>query len=179
MLPKENTYGEEHYPTFNWKKIWNNFVSIIYIPYEKEIIYKHLHFCLATNQRLATMSRSATSLCNNCTNNSDQTPLHMFYHCESINPLFQWLLRILLNVCNFKPNSNIRFLYFDSSYENPFQRTVCNVFLYVYILTIWKTRKENLRIGILKSLIIKRVSDYFDFVKFLPNNNLENVLRAV
>ena len=66
MLPKENSYSEEHYPTFNWTQIWKNFTSITFIPYEKEIIFKHLHLCLATNQRLARMDRSATRLCKKC-----------------------------------------------------------------------------------------------------------------
>ena len=179
MLPKEKSYGEEHYPTFNWKQVWKNFVGTIFIPYEKEIIFKHLHLCLATNQRLAMVNRSTTSICNKCENNLEHTPLHIFYQCESIKPLFQWLLRVLLNVCNFKPISNIRFLYFDTRYENGYQKTVCNIFLYVYILTIWKTRKENLRIGILKKNIIKRISEYFDFIKLLPNTKLDKVFIEI
>ena len=165
MLPKGNSYGEEHYPTFNWEQIWKNFVSIIFIPYEKEIIFKHLHLCLATNQRLTRMGRSTTSLCNKCAENHDHTPLHMFYQCENIRPLFLWLFRVLWNVCKFKPISNFRFLYFDTKYENLYQKTICNIFLYVYILTIWKTRKENLRVGILRKMILKRISEYFEFAK--------------
>ena len=128
MLPKEKSYGEEHYPIFKWKQVWKNFTSTVFIPYEKEIIFKHLHLCLATNQRLATMNRSITSLCNKCAANHEHTPLHMFYNCDTISPLFQWLLRVLFNICKFKPTSNIKFLYFDTRYENSYQRTVCNVF---------------------------------------------------
>ena len=179
MLPKENSYSEEQYPLFNWKQIWNNFSSTIFIPYEKEIVFKHLHLCLATNQRLAVMNRSATSLCNKCTCNLDHTPIHMFYQCVNIRPLFQWLLRVLLNICKFKPTSNIRFLYFDTRYDNLYQKNVCNIFLYVYILIVWKTRKENLRIGILKSIIVKRISEYFEFIKLLPNIKLDEVFQQI
>ena len=179
LLSKEKSYGEEHYPTFNWKQIWRNFGSTVFLPYGKEIIFKHLHFCLATNQRLATISRSATALCNKCSDNQDHTPLHIFYQCANINPLFQWFLRVLFNVCKFKPTSNIRFLYFDSRYDNFSQKSICNIFLSIYILTVWKMRKENLRIGILKSIILKQISDYIDFVKLVPNTKLDEVLLEI
>ena len=103
----------------------------------------------------------------------------MFYECVNIRPLFQWLLRVLLNICKFKPTSNIRFLYFDTRYDNLYQKNVCNIFLYVYILTVWKTRKENLRIGILKSIIVKRISEYFEFIKLLPNIRLDEVFQQI
>ena len=35
LLTKENSYGEEHYPTFNWKQIWRNFGSTVFLPYGK------------------------------------------------------------------------------------------------------------------------------------------------
>ena len=88
MIPKEISYGETQYPTFNWKQIWKNFSSIIFNPYEKETIFKHLHLCLATNDRLALMGRSESSKCNKCTGDWNHTALHMFYQCEFINPLF-------------------------------------------------------------------------------------------
>ena len=179
MIQKESSFGEENYPTFNWKDIWKNFSSIIFHPYEKEIIYKHLHLCLATNQRLAMINRSTTSLCTKCSDNMDHTPVHMFYQCKNIEPLFTWLLRVLLKVCNFKPLSNIRFLYFDATYDTLFQKTICNNFLYVYILTIWKTRKENLRIGIMKTMIVNRIYEHFNFIKLLPNTRLDNVFEEI
>ena len=180
MLHKESSessYGEENYPTFNWKSIWKNFTNILFYPYEKEIIYKHLHLCLATNHRLAMLGRNTTGLCNKCSDDVDQTPVHMFYQCENVKPLFLWLLRSLFKISNFRPTTNIRFLYFDANYDNPFQRTICNTFLYIYIITIWKTRKENLRIGILKTIIVKRLSDHFNFMKLLPNNRLDKVFE--
>ena len=103
----------------------------------------------------------------------------MFYQCTSINQLFQWLLKVIFDVCNFTPVSNIKFLYFDSCYESLYQKIICNTFLYVYILSIWRTRKENLRVGILKKLIIKRASDYFEFIKLLPNTKLDEILQEI
>ena len=179
MLPKESTYSEENYPTFNWKRIWKNFSSIVFYPYEKEIVFKHLHLCLATNQRLAMLGRSTTGLCTKCPDNADHTPVHMLYQCETIKPLFLWLLRVLLKLCNFRPVSNIKLLYFDAIYENLFQKTVCNAFIYVYILTIWKTRKENLRIGILKNMIVKRVPEYFNFMRLFPNKSIERIYEEI
>ena len=107
----------------------------------------------------------------------NHTALHMFYQCENIQPLFLWLLRVLLNISNFKPISNIKLLYYDVKYDSLYQKTVCNIFLYVYIITIWKTRKENLRIGILKSMILNSVSNHLKFIKLIPNNELENVFE--
>ena len=133
MLSKDLSYAEEQCPTFNWKQIWKNFSATIFYPYEKEIIFKHLHLCLATNQRLARMNRSTTNLCTECEGNFEHTPLHMFYQCENIRPLFLWLLRLLFNVCNFKPILNTQCLYFDNKYDSIYQKTVCNIFLYIYI----------------------------------------------
>ena len=179
MLPKENSYAEDQFPNFNWGQIWKNFTSTIFIPYEKEVMFKHLHLCLATNLRLARMGRSTTSLCTKCEGEFDQTALHMFYQCENIKPLFLWLLRILSNVCNFKPSSNIKFLYFDTNYSNFYQKSICNIFLYIYILTIWRNRKENIRIGNLKIMVVKKISEYFNFIKLLPNIKLDEILQGI
>ena len=53
------------------------------------------------------------------------------------------------------------------------------MFLYIYIITLWKTRKENLRIGILKSMIIKRVSEHINFIMLLPNHKLEKIIEEL
>ena len=141
MLPNETSYAESQYPTFDWKQSWKNFCSIIFNPFEKEVIYKHLHLCLATNQRLSLLNQNTVSSCANCSGNNEHTALHMFYECENIKPFFNWLLRMLYNICNFRPISNIRFIYFDTKYTNPNQKHICNMFLYMYIIAIWKTRK--------------------------------------
>ena len=177
LIPNEPTYAETQYPTFNWKRIWDNFNSTIANPYDKEIIFKHLHLCLATNERLAMMNLATSSICTNCPSNRDHTPVHMFYQCESIKPLFLWLLRILLYLCNFKPTSKIRFLYYDNFYGNFYQKSICNIFIYVYIITIWKTRKEILRIGILKNKIIFKVVEHLEFLKHIPNHKLERLFE--
>ena len=122
MLPYETSHAETYYPTFNWKRIWSSFSNTIFNSNDKEIIFKHLHMCLATNQRLAMMNQNASSTCPHCPDDRDQTPLHMFYLCTSIKPLFLWLLRVLLKLNNFKPTSNIRFIYFDNVYRNDHQK---------------------------------------------------------
>ena len=179
MLVKDKSYGEVQYPTFNWETIWKNFCSTIFNPYEKEIIFKHLHLCLATNERLAMIGRSTTSNCTRCTGNMNHTALHMFYQYESIQPLFLWLLRVLLNISNFKPISNIKLLYYDVIYDSLYQKTVCNIFLYIYIITVWKNRKENLRIGILKYKIIRKVIEHLEFLKHIPNKDIEKTLKRM
>ena len=121
------------------------------------------------------MSQSTSSICNNCSGNFEHTPLHMFYECENVKELFQWLLRILYNISRFIPRSNIRFIYFDTNYANHFQKSICNVFLYIYIITLWKNRKENLRIGILKKIIIRKVVEHLKFIKFMPNHKFEEI----
>ena len=135
------------------ERIWKNFSCTVFNPYEKEVIFKHLHLCLATNQRISVIDQGTLSSCTNCMGNNEHTVLHMFYECESVKPLFQWLLRILYNVCNFMPSSNIKFIYFDTRYSNSNQKNICNMFLYIYIITLWKTRKENLRIETLKKML--------------------------
>ena len=70
-------------------------------------MYKHLHMCLSTNKRLFMMNLTNSSNCKNCTANREETPLHMLYECNCVKPVFLWVLRCLLSVCNFRPPSNI------------------------------------------------------------------------
>ena len=125
--------------------------------------------CLATNEKLFKMNLIDSSDCNKCTDGRVQSSLHMFYQCSYIRPLFIWTLKCLLNICNFTPSSPIRFLYFDNIYINSSQKNICNVFLYIYIITIWRTRKENLRIANLKHAIIRKLHEYRSFIKQMPN----------
>ena len=164
MLPKESSLAEIQYPIFDWKKVWKNFNSIIFNTYEKEILFKHLHVCLATNQRLSInygskWNKPLSKLYWKVWPNSITYSIWVCI-CKYVKPVFLLLLRILSNVCNFKPTSNIRFLYFDQKYCNVTQKNICNMFLYLYISTIWKTRKENIRISILKNSMLKRISNH-------------------
>ena len=106
--------------------------------------------------------------CNKCTADREQTSLHIFYECENIKMLFMWLLRVIFYVCNFRPISNIKFIYFDNKYQNRQQKNICNLFISAYILTVWKTRKENLRIGILKRMIINKCLGTIDTMEHMP-----------
>ena len=165
MLNKEPSLAESQYPTWNWNKVWGNYVSLLLNTYDKEIIYKHLHMCLATNKKLFSMNLISSSVCDKCTSDLEQTPIHMFYQCQYIQELFMWLLRILLYVCSFKPTSNIKCLYFDISYDNSQQKNVCNMFRAVYIVSIWRTRKENLRVAILKRVIVNKCLNIIDNIE--------------
>ena len=176
MLIKEESLAASQYPTLNWQNIWDNYLSLFIYPFEKEIIYKHLHMCLATNKKLFVMNLIDTSKCNKCTTERDQTPLHMLYECEYVKAIFMWLLRVLHYVSNFKPMSNIKFIYFDNTYRNRQQRNICNLFISAYILTIWKTRKENLRIAILKNMVINKVLEIINIIKYMPNHISEEDL---
>ena len=99
----------------------------------------------------------------------------MLYECKYIKPVLLWILKCLLNVCNFKPSSNIRCVYFDNAYSNHSQRTICNTIIYIYIITIWRTRKENLRIGDLKLKILQKLEDYLNFIKLMPGRKFEKL----
>ena len=132
MLPKEKSSAELLYPTFNWGKIWDNYTSLFIHSYDKEIIYKHLHMCLATNKRLFTLNLINSSSCTKCRTNIEETSLHMFYQCDYVKPVLLWVLRCLSSACNFKPSSNIRFIYFDNVYNNAFQKNICNLFIHFY-----------------------------------------------
>ena len=175
MLPKDQPLVENLYPHFNWKKIWRNFYEIRTIPYDKDIIFKHLHVSLATRSRLAMFNIASNSLCNLCNNEKEQTALHMFYECIYIYPFYQWLLNVLIKVCNFKPHSNIRFLYFDSFYLDIYQKRICTLFLTVYIIIVWRTRKENLRIGRLKRLFIRKATDDIGIMKEILGKTREEI----
>ena len=94
-----------------------------------------------------------------------------------VKPLFLWVIRCLSNVCNFKPSSNIGFLYFDNANNNSFQKNICNIFIYIYIITIWRTRKENLRIGDLKNMIIRKLIDYRKLIKLIYNQKFEKLFE--
>ena len=117
-----------------------------------------------------------SSKCNNCTVDREQTPLHIFYECENIQLLFMWLIKVLFYITNFKPVSNIKFIYYDNKYRNRRQQNICNIFISVYILTIWKTRKENLRIGIIKKMIINKSQDIINIIKYTSKTYIDIVL---
>ena len=116
-----------------------------------------------------------TSNCNKCTGDREETQLHMFYECDYIKPLFIWVLKCLSNVCNFKPSSNIKFIFFDNSYINSYQNIICNLFIYTYVITIWRTRKENLRIGDLKNVFIRGLSNYKNLIKHMPSKKCKKL----
>ena len=132
---------------------------------------------LATNRKLFMMNLVDSSACNKCISGNDQTALHMIYECEYIKPLFEWILKCLYYLCNFKPSSNIRFLYFDNMYTSPSQKNICNIFIYLYVITIWRNRKENLRIGNLKWIFVRKLLEHYETMEHLPNNNLRKLSK--
>ena len=175
LLPNENPMVENLYPQFKWKNIWSNFCELKIHPFDKDVIYKHLHVTLATNTRLAMLSVANSSKCNLCRDDKEQTALHMLYECKYISPFYLWLLSILMQICSFKPSSNIRFLYFDNFYKDLYQKRICNLFLVVYICTVWKTRKENLRIGNLCKILIRTVKSQIEISKIRTGKSLEEL----
>ena len=88
MFHDEKSLVELQYPTMNWQKIWSNYISIFIYSYDKEVIYKHLHMVLATQNRLYRMNLIDTSKCNKCMANREETPLHLFYECDYVKTLF-------------------------------------------------------------------------------------------
>ena len=130
---------------------------------------------LATQNRLYSMNLIDSNKCNKCMSNREETPLHLFYECDYVKPLFLWVLRCLSHTCDFKPSSNIRFLYFDNTYRSSAQKNICNTFIYFYIITVWRRRKENLRIGNLKNVFLKKITDYICFMKLMPKRKYEKL----
>ena len=177
MLKSEKPVVENLYPLSNWKNIWANFCGLKIEPFDKDVIYKHLHVKLATNSRLAVamMNLIISNTCNQCNGVIEQTAIHMIYECTYISPFYQWFLNILMQICNFKPSSNIRFLYFDSFYLDIYQKIICNGFLIAYICTVWKTRKGNMRIGILRNILIRKVKEDIDIRRQLTRQTPEDL----
>ena len=96
MLPKEKPVVEDLYPQFKWRNIWSNFCELRIIPFDKDIIYKHIHVTLATNNRLAMLNLVNSNTCNMCSEEKVQTAIHLLYECTYIGPFYQWLLNILM-----------------------------------------------------------------------------------
>ena len=40
MIPKDPSLSELQYPTLNWKKVWDNYLSVLIYSHDKEVIYK-------------------------------------------------------------------------------------------------------------------------------------------
>ena len=135
--------------------------------------------CLAIRRKLFMMNLIDSTKCDKCIGNKEETQIHMFYECDYIKPLYIWVLRCLVNCCNFKPSSNIRFIFFDTSYNTDHQRIICNTFVYIYVITVWRMRKENLRIGDLKFIFIRKLNDYKMFLKHIQNRKFEKVSLAL
>ena len=51
-----------------------------------------------------------------------------------------------------------------------------DIFISAYILTVWKMRKENLRIGILKNMIISKSLRIIDIMKYMPKMSVESII---
>ena len=83
---------------------------------------------------------------------------------------------MLFYITNFKPVSNIRFIYYDNKYRNRQQQNICNILISTYILTVWKTRKENLRIAIVKKMIINKSQDIINIIKYISKTHIDKVL---
>ena len=90
MLPKEKPVVEDLYPQFKWRNIWSNFCDLRIIPFDKDIIYKHIHVTLATNNRLAMLNLVNSNTCNMCSEEKVQTAIHLLYECTYIGPFYQW-----------------------------------------------------------------------------------------
>ena len=53
---------------------------------------------------------------------------------------------------------------------------------FIYIITIWRNRKENLRIGNLQHLFIRNLNDYQKFTNHMQNHRgekLSNDLKSI
>ena len=87
-----------------------------------------------------------------------------------------WLIRVLFYITKFKPVSNIKFIYLDNRYGNRQQQNICNIFITAYILTVWKTRKENMRIAIVKKMIINKSQDIINIIKHISKTPVKKVL---
>ena len=79
----------------------------------------------------------------------------------------------------FKTTSNIRFILFGNSYNNSYQKDIFNKFVYIYIITIWRTQKENLRVGELKFIFMRKLNDYRTFIKLMPNQKFGKLSSAL
>ena len=79
-------------------------------------------------------------------------------------------------ICTFIPSSNIKCIYFDNIFNDREQKNVCNMFIGAYIISIWKTRKENLRIAVLKSIIVNKVLNIFESIEMSQHYTLERVI---
>ena len=63
-----------------------------------------------------------------------------------------------------------------SVYRNRQQKNMCNIFISAYILTVWKFRKENLRIAILKRIIINKSQEIINIIKYISKTHIDIVL---
>ena len=153
---------EKKYPLFDWNLIWSNFHSSHMNIYEKDVIYKHLHDVLALKKRLYMLNLSENNLCDIC--DMEENAVHLFYSCCRVRSVFNWLLAFIELTCNFKPNSNIKFLYFDFKIEEMTCRNTCIMLLYSYITAVWSCRNNcqltsDLVKEIVKAKIIKLKRD--------------------
>ena len=73
------------------------------------------------------------------------------------------------------PLFNLRIIYFDNKYISHEQKNICNILLSVYVITLWKIRKENLRIAIVKSMIMNKCLEIIE-TKHKPNQTIDNAL---
>ena len=144
FLNKKDVTVENRYPLFDWSLIWYNFHHSHINIYVKDIVYKHLHDVLAHKTRLHMLNLCENNLCNIC--NVQENAIHLFYFCQKIKPVFGWLLEYIKFVCNFKPENNLKFIYFDFKIEQMSCRNTCVMLLYAYLTAVWSCR-DNLQLS--------------------------------
>ena len=55
-------------------------------------------------------------------------------------------------------------------------KNICNILLSAYVITVWKTRKENLRIEIVKNMIVNKSLEMIEIIKHKQDKTIDNVL---
>ena len=138
---KKEVTVEIKYPLFDWRSIWKNFHMGQVNLFEKDVVYKHLHDVLTVKKRLFMLNLSENENCNIC--NVEESAIHLFYFCERIAPVFKAFLTMVKQICNFDPDNNIRFIYFDFKIKDRNRRNMCILLLYSYISAVWSFRNDN------------------------------------
>ena len=55
------------------------------------------------------------------------------------------------------------------------RKDICSLFVALYICTVWRSRKENLRIGILSSILKRTIKENLEIMRQLTRKSLEEL----
>ena len=174
------SYIEQKYPLFRWNQIWTNLHMKYIDKYDRMVCFKFLYEALPTRKKLNVMNIPGidNDLCPVC--QISETNFHLFYFCNKIKSLYQFMLRLCEIAIHKEINDPLCFIYFDFKVTG-IKKYLCSVILSSYIGLVWTCRNENLSFSVMKLKLITRIKYNIKTILLCPDikSEIRNMLKEL